>query len=330
MNRLWITWDDHRRSRELADAFQCDYIVISSSGSLGISHLMKAIKTTFFLIKYRKSLIFVQNPSRILAALAAFAKIFFGFKLVVDRHTNFRIGKRVGYDPREWFALLCSEFSLRFSDLTIVTNAFLKDIVASKGGRALVLPDRIPAINKNFDFVKDVSGTIKGNGKIVVFICTFADDEPYQNVIQSARFLHSDVIIYITGRYNKQIFSGMERLPPNVILTGYIPDNEYEGLLHSANAILDFTTLDWCLVCGGYEAMSVGKPFVTSDTVALKEFYQNGALYSDHSPEDIANNIKLALDNEGGLALKLKERSKEISSDWKRKLADVEAFISNL
>lgn len=330
MDRVWITWDDHRRSRELSAAFKCSYVVISSTGPSGISHFKNIVKTTVFLVRSRKALIFVQNPSRILAALSAFLKLFFGFRLIVDRHTNFRIGKPIGYDPREWFAVLCSEFSLRFSDLTIVTNDFLREYVIAKGGKSLVLPDRIPYLDKEHDFIRNNSKSLEIDPKIVVFICTFANDEPYLEVIRSAQFLNSNIRIYVTGKYNERVLSSIGEVPENVFLTGYLPDNEYEGLLHSANVILDFTTLEWCLVCGGYEAMSVEKPFVTSDTVALKEFYQEGALYSDHSPEDIAKKIIFSINNENELAIRLKNRAKKVDLEWQRLFSDIQIAIDKI
>lgn len=289
--KIWITWENQRRTNELAKSLDAELFIIDSEDRQGLRHLSNAVKTISLIRKYKDHIIIVQNPSRILAALAALLKLAWGFPLVVDRHTNFRIGKSISFDPRIWFVILCSEFSIRVADLTIVTNRYLKEIVESKGGKGFVLPDKVPSL----DFQRREKCGNEVFNKKVIFICTYADDEPYEQVVEAARYLRDDIEIYITGNYRKQKKVLPENSPDNVIFTGFIPDIDYEHLLAEADVVIDFTSLEWCLICGGYEAMALSKPFITSNTVALQEFYEDAAVYSDHSPRSIADAIEKAL-----------------------------------
>ncbi|MCK0105470.1 glycosyltransferase [Marinobacter sp. S0848L] len=282
----WITWEDHRRSIELAKQLAADYHYVRSKETFVIRHLIKAVKTISIIYRYRKGMVVVQNPSRILAALAALMKLIFRFPLIVDRHTNFRIGKGFTLNPAIWFVILCSEFSLRVADLTIVTNDFLKDLVERKGGRALVLHDKIPCM-KQPEKILDLP-----RGVNILFVCSYAPDEPYREVVSAARLLSSDFHIHITGNYHKASLGDIgQDLPPNIHLLGYVSNEEYDAYMFNCDVVLVLTTSEWVVVCGGYEALAVEKPLITSSTTALREFYQGYACHTEPSAQAIANAI---------------------------------------
>ncbi|MCM0611824.1 glycosyltransferase [Marinobacter sediminum] len=282
----WITWEDHRRSTELAKELDADYHFVTSNETFIFRHLFKTLKTVLIIFRYRKGLVVVQNPSRVLAGLAALMKLFLRFPLVVDRHTNFRLGKRMSINPAVWFVILCSEFSLRVADLTIVTNDFLKNLVEKKGGRAIILHDKIPDIRtpqKKLDLPA---------GKNVLFVCTYAPDEPYMRVIEAASQLHESFHIHITGNYKKAgLDPNSKNLPSNVHLLGFISKEDYDAYVFSCDVIMVLTTSDWVIVCGGYEAAAAKKPLITSKTEALLGFYQGHAFHTEPNSEAIAEAV---------------------------------------
>jgi hypothetical protein len=285
---IWVTWEDHRRSRELARALGISIIVQESSLPKGVSHIHRSIKFLTLIVAVKPSVVFVQNPSRILAFVASLLRFRFKYKLVVDRHTNFRLGKKNGLNPVNYFNDFVGNYSLRKADLTIVTNSYLKKIVEEREGKAFVLEDLLPT----FDALSPQQQVLLGRIN-VVFICTYANDEPYREVIKAASLLPKDVHIYITGKIPDKFET--KNLPANITLTGFLSENKYSNLLYSVELIIDFTTLEWCLVCGGYEAASLGKPLLTSKTVALESLFGQAAAYTTHSPVDIADSIRHAL-----------------------------------
>jgi glycosyltransferase involved in cell wall biosynthesis len=263
-----------------------DYHFVKSNETFILRHALKAGKTLSLIFRYRKGLIVVQNPSRILAAIASLMKLVFGFPLVVDRHTNFRLGKGFTVNPAVWFVILCSEFSLRVADLTIVTNNFLKELVESKGGKAIVLHDKLPDLRRPRGMVSLPSG------KNILFVCTYAPDEPFMEVISAAEHLPEDCHIHISGNYrNAGIDPDSPRFPRNVHLLGFVSREDYDAYVFSCDAIMVLTTSEYVIVCGGYEAAAARKPLITSTTNSLKEFYQSSAVYTEPAAEPIANAI---------------------------------------
>jgi glycosyltransferase involved in cell wall biosynthesis len=309
----WITWEDHRRSREIAKSLGAKYFFVESNDRFVVRHLLKGLKTIRILYNHRSSIIVVQNPSRVLAGIAAILKIIFRYPLVVDRHTNFRLGKGFTFNPAIWFVILCSEISIKLANITIVTNDFLKNLVESKGGEGFVLFDKIPELNeRDFDTAPPKTGSCR---KDILFICTYAPDEPYRQVIDAAKLLPENLNISITGNYHKAKLD-KNLLPKNVTLTGFVDETEYQRLLHHSDVVLVLTESEWCLVCGGYESMAAGKPLITSPTDALRNFYGDSAIYTEHSPKAISDAITFAAQNSECLSERIKSKKMEKDKIW--------------
>lgn len=324
----WITWEDHRRSKELAKSLGADYIFIKSNEKFILRHIIKSILTIKVLINNRKSIVVVQNPSRILACLAAILKVILKYPLIVDRHTNFRLGKKPSLNPAIWFVIICSEISIRLADLTIVTNDYLKELVERKGGRGFVLYDKIPDLKASSE-TKDLNQNIKKNDAIILFVCTYAADEPYRNVFKAAELLPEGFKINITGNYSKVGISPGDT-PSNVELLGFVSEKDYIDHLNNSDVVLVLTSAEWCLVCGGYEAMSVGKPLITSNTTALNEFYDGSAIVTEHDPMSLAAAITNAVSNKSELSKKITVLKEEKQKQWEESWANLHEVISDL
>jgi hypothetical protein len=55
------------------------------------------------------------------------------------------------------------------------------------------------------------------------------------------------------------------------------------------------TKRDHTMQLGGYEAVAVAKPLITSDWDVLKKYFSQGTLYVDNTPEDIRAKLRLLL-----------------------------------
>ena len=319
----WITWEDHRRSRELAKRLAADYVVLRSNGRKGIRHFLLALKTIVLLWRRREYIIIVQNPSRVLAAVSAGLKIIFGYPLIVDRHTNFRLGKGFSFNPTVWFMTLCSEFSLRFADLTIVTNEYLKELVDKKGGRGFVLTDPIPELC--------APGKKKESKGIftVFFVCTFSSDEPYEEVIEAGRIIGDKVVIQISGNYSKADLDP-KNIPSNVKLMGFVPNEQYDVLINSADTVIALTSAEWCLVCGGYEAIAAKKPLITSNTKALKAFYGTNAIFVEHTAEEISKGICTVMNHPNSYSELAHELYKTKEKEWLVRLNNFNDILGSI
>src|SRR5256885_12630417 len=100
--------------------------------------------TTLFrslLARRRPQILLVQNPSLILAALAAAVRGVLGYRLIADAHNE----AVVPFINRQRWVTRLSRWVIRRADLTIVSNRQLAERVVRHGGRAFTLPDRVPA-----------------------------------------------------------------------------------------------------------------------------------------------------------------------------------------
>lgn len=279
----WITWEVQTRNRSMARRLGIPLYELISDKSRLPRYLALSGKT-ISIIK-RHEIIFVQNPSIVLSFIASIMKIITKKKLVVDAHNS-------GIFPlegRNRFLNMITRFICKAADEVIVTNSFLAKTVTDWGGKAIILPDPLPHLD---------SGNrqkIVPPEKFILFICTWASDEPFMEVIQAARLLPDDIKILVTGNYKKQQ-EKLSSLPKNVELLGFVDEADYIHLLSQASASMDLTTRDNCLVCGAYESASLQIPCIISDTDINREVFNPGFIYTKNNERSIAEAILRAME----------------------------------
>jgi hypothetical protein len=74
--------------------------------------------------------------------------------------------------------------------------------------------------------------------------------------------------------------------------------------------------MDNCLVCGAYEAVAVERPLVTSDTRALRTYFNRGTVYAGHTPESLAAAIQQAVAQKTRLAAEMRLLKLELGERW--------------
>lgn len=319
---FWITWEDHRRSRELAQALGATYVPITHPGPRVIRYPVLTFKTLLFLFKNKADLIFCQNPSIVLNTLLCIFKKVFRFRLVVDRHSNFKFSSVKSKNPKWILFHFLSDFTIKRSDLTIVTNAHLKNLVEKKGGRGFILQDKLPTL------IHRVKQELKGKYNFV-FICTFSEDEPIEQVISAARLIPRDHHIYITGEYKKYpaIEELKRTLPVNVTLTGFLPENEYQSLLYSSDVLIIITDQEYTLTCGAYEAVSLEKPMLLGNTQTIQEYFSQGAIYTNLNALEISACILQSITHFNQLGTEVVNLKKALLLDWSRRFDHLKATL---
>lgn len=282
MKKVWITWENHRRTTELVDALgDVRLYVLQLEAVRPIRYAWLLSRSLFVLLKERPDIVFIQNPSMVLALFMATIGRWFTRYLVVDSHNE---GVLPFHAKHRWLLPLYRLVQRR-ADVTIVTNEKLGAIVRQNGGHPVVLPDRLP----RFDTPRMTQ--LEGDVNIV-FICTFEKDEPYRQVIEAAALIDEGARIYVTGRYQKAPAELVRSADPKITFTGFLSESDYAALLNSCDAVMDLTLMEDCLVCGAYEAVSLEKPMILSDTKALKGYFSAGAVYTGNTPKDIAQAVR--------------------------------------
>jgi glycosyltransferase involved in cell wall biosynthesis len=318
---IWLSWENQRRNRELSTALNIplfEFAEIDSIENPLLKYILGLTKTILVVIKTKPKIVFCQNPSIVLSLLILIFKIISDLRVVIDAHNAglFPLGSQ--YKILNWLSRIIQ----RYADLTIVSNDKLKMQVELNRGRAFVLQDKIPELNSNL--LKNLKGKYK-----ILFICTYADDEPFEMVFEAAKYIKKDIFIYVTGNFNKKSINPGE-LPANVILTGFMPDNEYVAMLYSVDATIDLTNRENCLVCGAYESTAAGKPMILSKTRALMEYFNQGVVYVEHNIDDIANGIAEVIERRNELSLQVRDLKKIKAAEWHGKKIELEATLRNL
>jgi glycosyltransferase involved in cell wall biosynthesis len=324
--RIWITWEKHRRTTEMAKELSVKVYVLGISSGDFVNRLHRyvilGLKTVWLVLYVRPFIIFAQNPSMVLATILSLVKYFIGYRLIVDRHSNFKFGKNKGIKWRVFHKL--SRFTIRNADLTIVTNDFLCKLVNEWGGQGFVLQDKLP------ELCEATKVPLEGKRKIAC-VSSFSDDEPTKEVIEAARRLElPGVMIYITGNKEKYAakYGEIDDLPPNVRLTGFLPESEYQSLLASADAVMVLTKQDHTLNCGAYEAVALGKPMILSNTQAIRNYFSQGAIFCSPTSNEIVDAIEKCIINIEKLTIEVLGLNTQIRTDWQKRFEGLSCILS--
>lgn len=237
----------------------------------------QAVETFRILRRERAQVVFVQSPPSF-AVLCVFAYARTSrTHFVVDAHSA-AFQYWFWMWPRWLFRLL-----VRNAVTTIVTNPRFETIVREAGGDALVVRD----IPTSFERVGEYALT--GDFNIAV-VNTFAPDEPLTEILGAAAEL-SDVHFYVTGKLANAPPPLVERAPANVHFTDFLSDVEYYGLLASADAVMCLTTRDNTMQRGACEALSLGKPIITSNWGLLRDYFRQGTVHVENTANDIRRGV---------------------------------------
>ena len=309
---VWLTWQDHPRSRTLSREFSAQYVVFKYSGFNIFRYLILSFKTLYFLLKFRPKVVFCQNPSMVLNALLCLFKPLFKYFLVADRHTNFAFRHASSFQLKWIIFRAISNYNIRNSDIMIVTNDFLKKYIDCLGGNGFVLPDKIPSLAHGFDPI-----TLKGKFNCF-FVCTFSDDEPYAEVFEAARKVPANWYIYVSGNF-KKLKMEKATIPENIVLLGFLEDEEYIRYLRSADCVMVLTTLDFTLNCGAYEAVAAKKPMILSDKETIRNYFNKGAVYSGSRCFAIEESLRFMFQKSQELQPMVEILKLELEEDWRKR-----------
>lgn len=300
---IWITWEKQIRNRGLSEALNFKLYEMVCDKTCLKRYITLIVKTIQVIIKEKPPIVVAQNPSIVLAILVVGLKKIFDYIVIIDAHNG-------GLKPKDGkikILNLAARLLQKKADITLVTNEALKKDVERNGGFAHILHDKIPVVTSNEHY--------KFDGHVnIVYICTFADDEPYEEVITSASRIPNNYYLYITGN-NKKMKGDIE-VSENVKLVGYVPEKEYWSLLHGADIIMDLTTRDNCLVCGAYEGVAFGKPLILSNTFATKEYFSAGCIYVDPTVDSIVDGIIECVNKKNILLGEQIDLKSKLENEW--------------
>lgn len=317
-----LTWETHRRTRELCDWFKLPLHELTLDAGPLKRYATLSWRTLRLLAKQRPQVVYVQNPSLILALLVLFARPFLGrYRVLMDAHNEAVTPYTHAYWPITWL----TNVALRRADVTIVTNAALADEVRRLGGTPAVLPDRLPTPPHPAAAALALDGPLQ-----VMVVATYAADEPITEIVEAARSLGDQYQLSITGRETKLPAEQRAALPANVRQTGFLSEDDYWLLMRDSHVILDLTLKPNCLVCGAYEALAARRPMILSGNPATVDLFNKVALFpATHEASDIADSLRAAREQLATLNSQVDDELPRFTGRWTDQATRLRAVIDN-
>jgi glycosyltransferase involved in cell wall biosynthesis len=300
---MFLTWEQHRRTRGLAAHFGLSLEEVGVQGSRLRRYWRQIARTYGKLRSGHAPLIFVQNPSIVLTVFVLCWRAVTRRKcvIVMDAHNE-----AVVPEIFPWQVVrLVASWAIRKSDFTMVTNRSLPNVVAA--------PVRV-----------------LGTAPVVrlLVIATYASDEPIAAILDAARQLVGSAEFQFTGNFRKLDPATVASVAPNVTFLGFVTDEEYWERMRAADAVVDLTLLDDCLVCGAYEAVAVGRPLVLSDTRALRDYFRQGAVYCGAEPAAIVSAVRQLQADYPRLSEEVARLRPLLNAEWSGQAAAVVAELA--
>jgi glycosyltransferase involved in cell wall biosynthesis len=279
---LFISWIAYsRRSQLIAEKFQMKLYLVHSLKRrpflAPLRYILQTIKTLMILIREKPVVVFVQNPPIFAPLVVYLYTKLWPAKYIIDAHTSALLA------PVWQWSMPLHGFLSRRAITTIVTSEHLRAIVNAWGANTFIIADIPATLPRGKTFPLD--------GKFnVAVINTFAPDEPLEEVLQAATAL-PDVQFYVTGDPIRAKKTFLRDHPDNLKFTGFLPDEEYLGLLRAVQAIMVLTTRNHTMQRGACEAVSLGKPIITSNWPLLQTYFHKGTIHVDNSGQGIQEGI---------------------------------------
>ncbi len=280
-----------------------------------LRYLIQTWQTWRILRRERPDVVFVQNPP-IFCPLAVFLyALWYSAEVVIDSHTGAFL------DPKWHWSLGLHRMLSERALATIVHNEHQGEIVNGWGCRYFVLADPLG------DHPPGEPFPFHGEFNVAV-VSSFLGDEPIETVFEAARQLDG-VCFYFTGDSSRLQPDVLAKRPDNCYLTGYLPYEQYVGLLRGADSVMVLTTRNHTLLCGAYEAVSMGTPLITSDWPVLRTHFPLGTVHVANTADGIGEGVVQVQREQATLqrdVLRLQER---LQTEWEEQFAELQHLVAN-
>jgi hypothetical protein len=242
-----------------------------------LRYLIQAVRTMRLLFKERPRTVLIQSPPSFAVLCVALYAVLTGSQYIIDAHSG-AFQRAIWNRPRWLYRRVA-----RRAVATLVTDTYFQKMVEGWGAKALVMRDPV---------TQYPTGSYPLNGHFnLTLVCTYAADEPLKEVLGAAAGL-PDVHLYITGKVKPEFRPLVDQAPANVTFTGFLPDEQFYGLLKGSHAVMSLTTRNHTLQCGACEALSLQRPVITSNWPLLREYFSLGTVHVDNTAEGIRGGIE--------------------------------------
>lgn len=273
----------------------------------------QALQTLRLLFRKRPRIVFVQSPPSWAVLFVYLYCAFTGSRYLVDAHSA--AFQHLFWTRPAWL----HGFLARRAIATIVTNQTFQRVIQLQGGSAFILRD-IPTA-----FPKAESYPLSESFNVAV-VNTFSPDEPLAEVLEAAAGLE-DVQFYITGKKAHARSALLASAPANVHFTDFLPDESYYALLSSSHSVMCLTTRNDTMQRGACEALSLGRPIITSDWPLLKDYFAQGAIHVPNTSAGILRGVFQMKQNHRRYEAEIQQLQLFQQEEWRGKVEALTALV---
>lgn len=316
MKTIVVAWTNAGgRSTALADGLDAEIYNIESglarkSWNGPVRYLVQSVKTAKALLASKPDQVIVQNPPIVTAAVVfGIQKVFRSCgELIIDSHTGAFL------DPRWSRYLFLHRWLSRRAKSTLVHNSSQAKTISEWGVPWLLVPYVKSAVLESGLEGAEIES---GQAPVVFAVCSGGYDEPIDEMAEAAKAM-PDVVFEVTGRSERIRARLSGQVPENMRLLDLLPFDEYLKRMGRASAILTLTTRENTLLNGGFEAIALRKPLITTDTDVLREYFCRGTVHTANDGRSIASAIEAALGQLDRLNAEMSVYSEECDAEWEK------------
>ncbi len=268
------------------------------------------ITTLRRLYRVKPDVVFVMDPPVFAVAAVFVYCLQRGARYVMDCHSG------VFNSPKWRWSLPLQRFFGRRAAAVIVTNPVHLREVTSWRAKGIIVGDPPPTLPQTG------ADSIDASAPYVFVIGVFGEDEELPKVLEAAERL-PDVTFRVSGDTRRARRAWLDSHPSNLAFTGFLPTDEFWSHIRGAAAILTLTTREDTILQGGWEAMFMEQPLITSATSALRGYFTRGTVFVEHSPDGIASGVAYALSHQTELRAGIKALREEKYAVWRDERAEL-------
>lgn len=322
---LFIVWRIfQRRTESLADKLELEVRYYhypwedKSKLHKAFSYILKGSRTLHDLVRLRPDVVFTQlPPTPLLYIVYLYSKVR-GCKVVADCHNAMVYSKWLNWPFAERF--------LQRVDTLLVHNHDVESHARELGLDAVTLHDPLPAMKSTLDKTELQSRFSFAKQTYIIAPWSFAADEPVDELI-SAAVAMPDIVFVMTWFAERLPAEIAERLPPNLVLTGFLDDENFTGVFAHAHAALVLTTREGTQPSGATEAIALGVPLILSDIKTTRRLYGDVPVYIDNTSEGIQQGIRQVSEEREMRRSRIADFRSELDGRLRDELANVKALL---
>jgi glycosyltransferase involved in cell wall biosynthesis len=316
----WVREDSRSASiaRALDGEAQTFYdLGLQAKALVPLRYLLSSVRTIAYLLRRRPRAVMVQAPPVPAVAIAWAWSRLARVPVLIDSHpASFGVEEaRIDRVMRPLLSWLVPRAAG-----CIVTTPRLGEQISRWGGRPIVVHEA------PMPWGEQVRQRGCSEERRVLFVCTFAPDEPVMQALEAAARL-PDVTFAITGDLRRAPEAARVAAPDNVEWTGYLNGAEYVSALQQADVIMSLTNRPESVARSAHEGVDALRPMVISGGEHMRDLFPY-AVFVENDADSVAAGVTEALQRCPELSEKALEARAVQHRRWQGQLGDIHAALS--